>query len=402
MMNNYNSLSSGASAWLKNDVGAFHGSPPTNANTPRRTSWLMSLFLAVLFLVGGTAFAQTAVNYSLATSSGSFSSISATGTAVSIAGDDLGVNITGLTAFNVNGVNYTSARMCSNGWLALYATTAPASTTGYTSLSTAITNAAVIFAPFGVDMSSSTVATTAAFRQTIGGVHIFEWINFSRYNSSGNNDALTFQVRLDTATGSVAFVYGTMTIGGFPTSSPQVGWKTAGTVANNWSTAINNLTMNITGSPTTCNWSNAVTGNANSSSMYINTANSGVKPLSGLTYTWTKQTAPAPVRVFAAVTSITPSAATLSWTAPTGATAYNVQYRIPGSCTWTNWSGNPVSTNSVTLTGLPQSTITKSEFSLQMVQINLFILIFQMLRVQVMVTQQRVLFLPLLQLLQTV
>jgi GEVED domain/Fibronectin type III domain/Secretion system C-terminal sorting domain/Bacterial Ig-like domain (group 2) len=327
-----------------------------NSDGKKRMSWLSILMVAFMFLTGLSSLAQTAINYSLATTTETFNSISATGTPVAILGDDIGVNITGLTAFNVNGVNYTNARMCSNGWLALYATTAPTASTTYTALSTAITNGAVIFAPLNMDMHTSTIATTAAFRQTIGTVHVFEWVNFARYISGGGNDAFSFQVRLDTADGSIKFVYGNFTLGTL-TNGPQVGWKTAGTTASNWATDINNLTLNVTGSPTTCDWSNAVTGNVNTSSMYLNTANSGVKPVFGLTYTWTKQTGPSPVRTFAAVSAITPSSATLSWTAPTGATSYNVQYRIAGSCAWTNWSGNPVTTNSVTLTGLAQTTI---------------------------------------------
>ncbi|HRG59979.1 MAG TPA: fibronectin type III domain-containing protein, partial [Bacteroidia bacterium] len=63
-----------------------------------------------------------------------------------------------------------------------------------------------------------------------------------------------------------------------------------------------------------------------------------------------------PVRTFTAPSGITGTTATLGWTAPTGATQYNVQYRATGSCTWTNWTGNPVSTNSVTITGLTAAT----------------------------------------------
>ncbi|QLH30770.1 MAG: hypothetical protein HWD63_16200 [Candidatus Parvibacillus calidus] len=51
--------------------------------------------------------------------------------------DDAGVNITGLTAFTVNGVSYTNVRMISNGSLILYNTTAPTTTAFYSPLSTA-------------------------------------------------------------------------------------------------------------------------------------------------------------------------------------------------------------------------------------------------------------------------
>jgi hypothetical protein len=241
--------------------------------------------------------------------------------------------------------------MCSNGWLALYATTAPTATTNYTPLSaTAATSTGVNvrLAPFGADLNSQT--GTGAFSQTIGNEHIFEWLNFTRYFVTG--DVINCQIRLNYVTNEIKFVYGAMSVGA-STTAPQVGWKTAGTVASNWATDINNVQINSTGSPASCDWSNAVTGNANTSVMQYSDATPGLKPLSGLTYTWSPRNGLSPVRTFGALTGITSGGATLSWTAPLGATKYNIQYRISGStCGWTNWSGNPVSTNSVTLTGL--------------------------------------------------
>ena len=320
------------------------------------THTLCTVLLALLTL---GAWGQLAPRYSLATTSGTYSSISATGTSLStIVADDAAINITGLSpGFTVNGTTYTNARMCSNGWLILYATTAPTSTGLYaTALSTATTNAAVIFAPFNADLITSTAATTAAYRQTIGNEHIFEWVNYSRTTSgfSSGSDVLNFQLRLNTATGAVQFVYGNCTAGNFTpyTASPQVGWKTNGTTAANWSTDINNLMIDVTGSPNTCDWSNAVTGNANNSSMYFLTTNATVKPNSGLTYTWTPIANPLPVRTFSAVSSITSSGATINFTAPTGATQYNVRYRVAGTCGWTDASGNPYATTSAAITGL--------------------------------------------------
>jgi len=310
------------------------------------------LALSVLFSV--SSWGQLGANYTFSASAGTYSSISATGTAVgaAILVDDGSVNITGLTpGFTVNGVTYTNARMNSNGWLALYATTAPTSTTGYAAgapnaLSASMTNGAVILAPFNADQNGT---GKLAWRQTISGVHIFEWQNFLRFNSTG--EVLNYQVRLNTTNGSISFVYGTMTFG---TSSvnPQVGFKTTGTVASNWATDVNNLQMNVTGSPNTCTWADAVTGNANNSTMYFNNLNPAVKPASGLTFTWTPQASPAPVRTFSAVSAITQTGATLAWTAPTGATSYEVQYRAVGQCGWTNFSGNPVASATATLTGL--------------------------------------------------
>ena len=304
------------------------------------------------------AMAQAPARYSLATSVGSYTPISVAGGATACAtapADDVFQNIPGLTAFSVNGVSYTNYQMNSNGRLSLYTATAPTTTGTYTPLSSAITNAAVVFAPFGADLNTSTAATSAWFYQTIGTELVFQWTNFSRYNVGPGNDILNFQVRLNTATGSVTYVYGATTVGS-PLGLPQVGFRTSTTFA----TDVNNLNLNITGSPITCDWSNAVTGFANTSNLYMNATNAGVKPANGLTYTWTNAGAvnsQLPVRTFTAPTAITTSGASLAWTAATGATGYNVQYRIPGSCTWTNWSGNPVATSSVALTGLTASTV---------------------------------------------
>jgi hypothetical protein len=315
---------------------------------------LFSCLLAFMLITVNLQ-AQKAIRYSLAVTSGTYSSISGTGTSVAIAGDDAAENITGLTAFTVDGINYTNARMCSNGWLILYDATAPTATTNYSPLSTASgggTNTVVI-TPFGRDLNRNNFSGTA-WRQEIGNELIFEWKDYNRYSTA--SERLNFQVRLNTATGEITFVYGTM-IAGSNATYPQVGWKTTGTTASNWSTDINNLTLNITGSPTSCNWSNAVTGNTNASTMYINSANAGITPSSGLTFTWTPQNTVDPVRTFSAVSGITATDATLTWTAPTGATQYNVRYRVAGtSCTWTNWSGNPAMSATATLTGLSAGT----------------------------------------------
>ena len=83
------------------------------------------------------------------------------------------------------------------------------------------------------------------------------------FNRKGYTDVLNFQIRLNTSTGEIKFVYGTMTLAANSTY-PQVGWKPMGTpvLATNWSTDIkDNVMIDVTGSPNTCNWSNVVTGN---------------------------------------------------------------------------------------------------------------------------------------------
>lgn len=313
----------------------------------RLTAWVAGF----LFLWAGTAQAQLAPLYPLTISAGTYTSISGTGTSVPD-GDDVATNLSFTPSISINSINYSNARMCSNGWLALFSGAAPTPSGQYTPLSTAMANGNVIFAPFGRDLNSDLGGNM--YYQIIGSEVVFEWQNMNRY---GYSDVLNFQVRLNTSTGDIKFVYGTMTPAA-STTYPQVGWKTNGQVAGNWQTDINNIMIDNVGSNAGCTWANAVTGRANSNTAYFNSANAGLKPASGLTFTWKKPLTsdPAPVREFAAVSGITSTTATISWTAPANATQYNVQYRITGDCNWTNFTGNPVAGTSATLTGLTGST----------------------------------------------
>jgi len=298
--------------------------------------------------------AQTASKYPLAITTGTYSSISGTGTPEpDVLINDSCVNISGLNpGFTVNGVVYTKAIMHNNGYLMLYSGTYPLPVRYYEPNIFSF-NANIVFGPFAMNLGLSSVGTTAAYYQTVGVEHIFEWKNFSRL--SNGDDNLNFQVRLNTATGEIKFIYG-VCLQGTGTVGPEITWKSTGI---SWAADRNCLMQNEIGSPAICDWSHAVTAYEASVTlpkMYYNPANPLIKPNLGLTYTWSPQNVVSPVRVFSPVTNITGSGATISWTAPTGATNYNIQYRLAGtSCNWTNWSGNPVSTNSVTLNGLLQN-----------------------------------------------
>jgi hypothetical protein len=318
-----------------------------------RTLWL---FLPMLLLAYTTK-AQLAPKYPLSITTGTYTSISGTGTVMAgVAGDDNYITFPGLLtpAFVVNGSSYSSVRISSNGWVQLYNGGTAPNAGAYTVLSTASGGTAgtvIAFAPFSRDLNNN-VAAGVVYRQTTATEHIFEWKDFNNFAYTNN---LNFQVRLNHVTGDISYVYGNCTPSA-STTYPQVGWKTNATTAGGWNTDINNLTIDITGSNAGCNWSQAVRGTANTSTMYINSANPSVVPTNGLTYTWTKQTSPDPVITFTAPSGITGTTATLGWTAPSGAAQYNVQYRVTGQCNWTNWVGNPVLTNSVNLTGLTGGT----------------------------------------------
>ncbi|WP_307460493.1 fibronectin type III domain-containing protein [Chryseobacterium sp. SORGH_AS_0447] len=249
----------------------------------------------------------------------------------------------------------TTCYISTNGFITFGA--AP-STTNYTPLSTLDTGTLGAVAAFGQDAGTDpTTNTTAAPEiryQDLGTEFVIQYKDHANYFNR-STEKLNFQIHLVYATGEINIIYGNNTNPGTSTSgsTPQVGIRgNSVTYASN----VNNLMVGNVPAGTTCDWSKAVTGNANSSTMlFSGTTNANVKIPTGLKYTWTPGTQ-LPVRTFAATTAVTNNAATLSWTAPTGATAYNIQYRVLGSCDWTNFSGNPVSATTATLTGLAQNT----------------------------------------------
>ncbi|MFL5764470.1 MAG: GEVED domain-containing protein [Bacteroidia bacterium] len=258
--------------------------------------------------------------------------------------------------FTYGGVAYTTCFISTNGFITFGA--APSSTS-YTPLSTLGTTTGAI-AAFGQDAGGSTAAgaTPEISYLNIGGatgefvVQYKDHANF--YNSS--TERLNFQIHLNLSTNQITIIYGTCTAPGTSTSgsAPFLGIRGNSTA---WATNVNNLMIGNVPAGTTCDWSNAVTGNANSSTMLFSSGtNANVSIPAGLTFTWTPQTAVAPVRTHGAVTSITSSGATITWTAPTGATQYNVQYRALGTCGWTTFAGSPVAATTAVLTGLASTT----------------------------------------------
>ncbi|QLH30771.1 MAG: hypothetical protein HWD63_16205 [Candidatus Parvibacillus calidus] len=68
----------------------------------------------------------------------------------------------------------------------------------------------MVIAPFGRDLNRNNHSGTA-WRQEIGNELIFEWKDYNRFGITG--DKLNFQVRLNTSTGAISFVYGLFTAG---------------------------------------------------------------------------------------------------------------------------------------------------------------------------------------------
>src|SRR6218665_3419311 len=358
MIINYNSLSRGRDAWLKNDVGEVNGSPPTSATKASRTSWLLNCLLVFAFVLsGGSMAAQTNIaNYVFSSSTGATYTPITGGTVFSTSYDnEVSAAITMGGTFPFGGANFTTCYISANGFITFGA--APGGT-NYTPLTTLGTTTGAI-SGFGQDAGSSTLtgALPEIRYQDLGTEFVVQYKDHANYFNR-TVERINFQIRLTYATGAINIVYGTATNPtGTSTSgiAPQVGIRGNSVV---YASNVNNLYILDSPTGTTCDWSTAVTGFSNASAMLFSSGNANVKITSGLTYTWTPPAAAiAPVRTFGATTAITPNGATLNWTAATGATEYNVQYRLRGTCAWTNFSGNPVSTNSAALTGLVSNSV---------------------------------------------
>lgn len=311
-----------------------------------------------MLCVGMTAQTNIA-NYTFASSMGTYVPITGASTFVTTWDNTVSAAIPLGGTFTFGTATYTACYISSNGFITFGA--AP-SGTNYTPMSTLGTTSGAI-AAYAQDANNSTVAGAApAITYTnIGGAtgeFVVQFADHANYYGRAE-ERLNFQIRLNLATGAINIVYGSWTVpspnSGGSGLTAHVGIRGNSTT---WTSNVNSLTTLDVPVGTTCNWANAVTSSANNSSMLFSTANNNIMPSNGLTFTWAPPAVTlAPVRAFSAVTGITGTSANLAWTAPTGATQYDVQYRVPGTCTWTNFSGNPVLTNSVALTGLTPATV---------------------------------------------
>lgn len=316
-------------------------------------STVTALGMLGLSLCSINSMAQTNIaNYTYAISNSAYTPITG-GTVFSTSYDnDVSAAITMGGTFPFGGANMTTCYISGNGYITFGA--AP-SGTNYTPLSTLGSTTGAI-AAYGQDGASSTV--TGALPEiryfNTGTEFVVQFQDHANYYAR-SVERLNFQIRLEYGTGAVKIIYGNCTLASTTTDGITAHTGIRGN-STTYTSNVNNLMIGNVPSGTTCNWSNAVTGNANSSTMlYANSTNPSVNIPNGLTYTWNPGTQ-APVRTFAATTGVTTNGATINWTAPTGATQYNVRYRASNACNWTMASGNPYTSNTAAITGLASST----------------------------------------------
>ncbi|GAB3830656.1 hypothetical protein GCM10028821_19340 [Hymenobacter jeollabukensis] len=237
--------------------------------------------------------------------------------------------------FTFGGTGYTGLVINTNGYVT-FGSTAPG-VSGYVPLS-ATTGYAGAAAAIGHDLvGDATAGNLGQIRyETVGTApnrsFVIQYTNFKRYVSAIQADNLNFQIRLNETSNTVSFVYNTVTVASTTTGLPQVGLRGAS----------NAVYVNRT---TTTNWSASTAGTANTATM---TLSSTVRPVSGLTYTFTPP-APctAPPTAGTAVASVANGCASIASTtlSLTGsATGTGVTYQWQQSATgaagsYTNVSG---------------------------------------------------------------
>jgi hypothetical protein len=279
---------------------------------------VLAAFLSAVVVTTGAA--QVSTNYQFSQTVGSYAPIVGTSIAgvaadwVNVSNDD---NLSVLQpigfTFTYRGVPYTQFRACTNGWLALGATTV---TSNYTAIAAASPNDVV--AVFNRDLQSNVAFASIDVRYETSGsapnrVLTVQWTNFRKFNQTGDN--YNFQCKLH-EDGDVEIVYGTMT-NGTVTGSAQVGLRGAS------SADFNCRSIGVGGS-----WAASATGLVNTASCAFSNVQ---MPASGTTFYWDNAPAVAPANdecANAAALSVgtnfgTTAAATVSADPTVGCAAFN-------------------------------------------------------------------------------
>ena len=167
-----------------------------------------------MYCLSVAGYAQTAASYGLTATTGSYNSISATGTPVSSGGmiSDNGVTTSIPIGFNFVycGTTYTSSSASANGWFSLANSAlgaAPSQTNATGSLSS-IGSGAGLLMPLWADLYG---VSQTAYYQTTGTagsrVFVMEWKNWSVCCAAGLA-TLNFQVKLYEGTNTIEYWYG--------------------------------------------------------------------------------------------------------------------------------------------------------------------------------------------------
>lgn len=257
-------------------------------------------------------------NYTFSQSNGAYTPI--TGGTISASGaslDDTIVSITLPTAFNYNGTSVTTVGFSPNGYLILGATTL--SNSPYVPISSTSTATGIISA-LGMDLVSR--ATTSEQRwQQMDNEIIFQWKEFKRYDQTPfTNEVISFQIRLNTVTGSINIIYdGSTSVNASTSRIPQVGLR------GNINTDFNARRLTTSVPDSSPAWNDTAAATNNAYNLRFTSTVTAAFPTSGLTYIWTP-IACSGVPTGLNATAITSNSATIGWTAPSPAPASGYEY----------------------------------------------------------------------------
>lgn len=250
-----------------------------------------------------------------------------------------------IPSFTFNGVAYTTAYVTSNGQISLGGS-APSSTT-YTGISTGL-GSGINICPFSADLDRATTTASTEIRwETVGNEVVFQWTQIKRYGSS-MAESFDFQVRLNTTTGVVTFVY-QLNSGPYTSSSyqPQVGIRTSATDYTNRKVS------------TAVNWNTSLLGTVNTDVCRFDGTSPATNFTTGLTYTFTPPAAGTPLLptnpspADAAVN--VPVNGSVTWTFGTNTVTYDLKFGLTGSMTQVVTGGSAGATGSYTYSALTNS-----------------------------------------------
>jgi len=273
--------------------------------------------------------------YSVSATAGTYTPI--TGGTVLYSGnfdDGISAAIT-IPSFSYNCTPYTSLKVNANGHVALGIYT---SGTNYTPLSGTVNASGGLLSAMGRDLASAESGTPEIRYELVGNEFVVQWKDVRRSGTPG--EFLNFQIRLNTSTNTIAYVYGACTAG-TNTFYPEIGLKG---VNNNFATNIKNITLACG----TSGWLGATNGTANNSNVCLSPA---TFPASGTTLTWSAPGGPNTPGSISGIAAQCPSASnqTYSVSAVSGATTYN--WSVPTGWSITSGAGTNTITVSTGSTG---------------------------------------------------
>lgn len=253
-------------------------------------------------------------NYSCVVSSGVYTPI--IGGTVLASGTFDAFNSTAINlSFRYNCTQVISLKVNADGHIGLgtYISTA-----NYTPLSGTINASIGILSALGRDLASSDAGSPEIRYEIIGNEFIAQWTDVRRSGTFG--ERINFQIRINTITNVINYVYGPYTSGVANTNYPEIGLKGNNNI---FPTNVKNITL-------TCGatgWLGVTPGTANNSKVCLSNA---TFPATGTVFTWNPPSPATPDAIVGTATqcpgatsqtySITaePNATTYTWTVPTG------------------------------------------------------------------------------------